>query len=126
MAPEVIWRNYDERCDLWSIGVIAYNLLCGIAPFGGCYGEKDRQLIAKRILHARYTFEPAGVWACVSNEAKQFIRRLLVADASQRPTAKEAKTSPWLLDQTVYKTCPVLPEQLIWDPIIDCNLHENC
>ena len=36
MAPEVICGSHLPRtCDMWSIGVIAYLLLCGYPPFGG-------------------------------------------------------------------------------------------
>jgi len=38
MAPEVLTGHYDYKCDLWSIGVIAFKLLCGSLPF---YGPTD-------------------------------------------------------------------------------------
>ena len=34
MAPEVIKESYDEKCDLWSAGIILYILLSGQHPFG--------------------------------------------------------------------------------------------
>lgn len=35
VSPEVLEGNYDKRCDLWAVGVIAYILLSGIPPFNG-------------------------------------------------------------------------------------------
>merc|ERR1719502_2160404 len=45
MAPEVMRRRYGPACDLWSIGVIAYMLLCGSAPFEGPDDRTIRRLI---------------------------------------------------------------------------------
>ena len=42
MAPEVIKSNYNHKCDMWSIGVILYDLLVGFPPF---YGETEQETI---------------------------------------------------------------------------------
>lgn len=42
MAPEIIeGTKYDKSCDMWSIGVIAYFLLCGMPPF---FAKDDRAI----------------------------------------------------------------------------------
>mmetsp|Transcript_9796 Transcript_9796/g.21205 ORF Transcript_9796/g.21205 Transcript_9796/m.21205 type:complete len:1067 (-) Transcript_9796:123-3323(-) len=96
VAPEVIKGSYDERCDVWAIGVITYLLLSGEPPFGGCGGPETLMQVQQNILRGDFVFEPLDIWETVSQEAKDFIRSLLVVDPIDRPTARMAKESRWL------------------------------
>lgn len=40
MAPEVINKYYNMKCDVWSLGILLYILLSGSAPFSGDTPEK--------------------------------------------------------------------------------------
>lgn len=77
-------------------GVITYLLLSGEPPFGGCGGPETLMQVRDNILCGAFEFEPADIWATVSQEAKDFIKSLLVIDPMDRPTARQAKESKWL------------------------------
>ena len=96
VAPEVIRGSYDERCDIWAIGVIAFLLLSGEPPFGGCGGPEPLLTVRANILACNYEFEPDDVWCLVSNKGKEFVNSLLVLDPQSRPTAREAQKGAWI------------------------------
>jgi calcium-dependent protein kinase len=98
VAPEVIRGSYDERCDVWAIGVIAFLLLSGDPPFGGCGGPEPLMLVRSNILKGYFRFEPEDVWANVSSLAKEFIKLLLKVDPKDRPTAQTAQQHPWVVE----------------------------
>ena len=95
-APEVLTLDqtgYSDAVDLWSIGIITYVLLCGYPPF---YAKEQRELFTQ-ILNADYEF-PEEDWAQISEDAKDFIRHLLVVDPNERMTATQALHHKWLAD----------------------------
>jgi len=94
VAPEVITAEgtYDNAVDMWSVGVITYVLLCGFSPFGG---SGDASLLFERIIKAEYDF-PDPEWTNISEQAKDFIKRLLVKDANERWTADQCRKHEWL------------------------------
>eukprot|EP00566_Odontella_aurita_P004014 CAMPEP_0113570380 /NCGR_PEP_ID=MMETSP0015_2-20120614/24932_1 /TAXON_ID=2838 /ORGANISM="Odontella" /LENGTH=1169 /DNA_ID=CAMNT_0000473145 /DNA_START=72 /DNA_END=3581 /DNA_ORIENTATION=- /assembly_acc=CAM_ASM_000160 len=96
VAPEVIRGCYDERCDVWAIGVITFLLLSGDPPFGGCGGPEPLMTVRENILRGQFEFEPEDVWENVSPQAIEFIKKLLVTDPNHRPTARETQRSSWL------------------------------
>lgn len=91
VAPEVLTGHYDEKCDMWSLGVLTYVLLDGRAPF---MGRNDRQTY-KLIRTGNYSF-PEDRWQNISEQAKHFVSRLLEVDPKLRPSAEEALEYPWL------------------------------
>ena len=92
IAPEVLNNLYNEKCDLWSCGVIMFILLCGCPPF---YGKNDQE-IYKAIKSGKFDFSQK-IWESVSQEAKNLITKLLDLDFDKRPTAEEAIKDPWFL-----------------------------
>lgn len=91
VAPEVLKKQYTKSCDMWSIGVIAYILLCGYPPF---YGDSDNQIFDS-VKAGKFDF-PSPEWDTISDDAKDFICCLLKMDASQRLTAGQALNHTWI------------------------------
>lgn len=69
IAPEVLKQNYDERCDVWSIGVLMYILLSGCPPFDG---ETDDEII-QAIKVGKYSLD-GGIWPHISDEGKALVK----------------------------------------------------
>ncbi|XP_026062854.1 myosin light chain kinase 3 isoform X1 [Carassius auratus] len=98
LSPEVV--NYDFvsfNTDMWSLGVITYMLLSGLSPF---LGDEDSETL-NNILACQWNFEE-DEFSEVSEEAKDFISKLLVVDKSWRIGATEALKHPWLSDPAVH------------------------
>ncbi|XP_042406958.1 CDPK-related kinase 3-like [Zingiber officinale] len=94
VAPEVLHRSYSTEADMWSIGVIAYILLCGSRPFWA----RTESGIFRAVLRADPNFDESP-WPTISLEAKDFVRRLLNKDYRKRMSAAKALSHPWLRDE---------------------------
>lgn len=95
-APEVIREEYDERCDVWSVGVVTFTLLSGKKPFEALTLKgKNKGSVAASILMGRCCYRKSD-WSILSKEAMSFTRHLLVHDYRLRCSAAEALKHPWL------------------------------
>merc|ERR1712241_848355 len=115
MAPEIVEAfiedneldlKYDKRCDLWSLGVMLYILVCGYPPFSGQCGANcgwnlgeacdDCQAnLFNNIQEGRFEFH-TNEWMHISDEAKDLISGLLIKDARLRLSAASVLAHPWL------------------------------
>lgn len=91
ISPEVLQGKYNQKCDIWSAGVILYAILSGSFPFDG---KTDKE-IYKAIIKRKYDFKKE-VWNNISNEAKDLISHLL-CDEDKRYSAEMALNHPWLV-----------------------------
>jgi mitogen-activated protein kinase-activated protein kinase 2 len=105
VAPEILKAKlavtnytlfYDIACDIWSLGVIMYILLCGYPPF---YAQNNKSKITpnmrRKILEGTYSF-PDKEWAHTSSAAKQLIDGMLQTDPTKRFTIDEVMKSEWI------------------------------
>jgi calcium-dependent protein kinase len=91
-------NNYNEKCDIWSCGIILYTMLCGHPPFCG----NEENSIKAKILHSKLTF-PSKDFKNVSSEAIEYIKSLLTYNPEERPSAEEALRNSWLNEDSNFK-----------------------
>ena len=94
IAPEVLKKNYNAKCDIWSCGIIMYILLTGYPPFTG----KDNKTIMQKIMRGEYKTEPLQK-KC--NACKDLLKKLLEKDINTRIRADAALNHKWF---DIYKS----------------------
>ena len=113
-APELIRictgsssAPYNERCDVWSLGVICYILLCGAFPFDV---RPPVHELNRKICTGAYSFNKPA-FSTVTQEGKDFISALLTVDPAKRPTAADALQHGWITgtpELALNARCPAL------------------
>ena len=92
LAPEVLALDYGPACDVWSLGVVLYILLCGYPPFSG----RTRQEVQQETRLGRFRFH-LPEWEHISLEAQDLIRRMLDVHPRLRIRMDQVLKHPWLL-----------------------------
>ena len=113
LAPEVLAREpYGPSVDLWTAGVLAYELMHGKTPFGRSFSDdesseedEDEEDLCDRGQRIRFSDD-------ISDEACDFIMQVLVTEPARRPTLAQAAAHCWLDEENVSPPT-VLPVQIV-------------
>lgn len=92
VAPEILeGASYGKPVDIWSIGIITYILLAGYPPFH----DDSQPILFRKIRKGKYYYD-SPYWDNVSDDAKEFISKMLVVDPAQRSTASDLLQHKWI------------------------------
>lgn len=91
-SPEMARDICGQRSDVWSAGVVMYQILAGRVPF-----LKDTDAATLSLLQKGPEVKFSGSrWKNISQDAKDCIRLMLTPDPKMRPTASQVLQHPWL------------------------------
>ena len=100
MAPELVTQQYDCKCDVWSLGMVAYQLLTGHLPFWEDVRKESLSDVWKAILTEEINWNKPEL-TCLSPSAQDFLKALLQKDPKMRVSAHDALHLPWLVEEGV-------------------------
>ena len=103
ISPEVLQGKYDEKCDIWSAGVILYIIICGYPCFNG---EDDDEIFAA-IQKGKIAF-PSPEWDDISDDVKKLIKKMCCSP-EKRLTAEQVLNETWVKDNAPNSNKTLLP-----------------
>lgn len=90
IAPEVLNRFYNEKCDVWSLGVILYIMLSGEPPFKG---SEDVEIL-DRVKNGSLEFKK-NIWSMISRPAKELIEKMIERNIKKRKNLDDILKDDW-------------------------------
>eukprot|EP01034_Spumella_vulgaris_P028993 gene28993-35960_t len=93
-APEVISQAYGPQADVWALGCVLFEMLCGEGAFNFQKGDTESALY-KRIASGDYDLSGPN-WKKISSEAKDLLTHMLHTNPTKRFTASECLLHPWV------------------------------
>ena len=103
VAPEVFKGNYNEKCDIWSCGIILYMMLTGQPPYNG----RDSKEILRQLEANPFSVHPED-FPDLSAEVLDLINKMLIIDPNLRISAVESISHPWIQSYKHRKESPEL------------------
>jgi mitogen-activated protein kinase-activated protein kinase 2 len=125
VSPEVLGSDkYDASCDIWSLGVIMYILICGYPPFYSHHGKPISPGMKKRIRAGEYRF-PEDEWKNVSLDAKTLIIGMLETDPKKRLKIRDIMRSNWISQYIDVPSTPLPSIEILKEDIDQWNDIRN-
>eukprot|EP00291_Cryptomonas_curvata_P006299 CAMPEP_0172188762 /NCGR_PEP_ID=MMETSP1050-20130122/22135_1 /TAXON_ID=233186 /ORGANISM="Cryptomonas curvata, Strain CCAP979/52" /LENGTH=474 /DNA_ID=CAMNT_0012863355 /DNA_START=202 /DNA_END=1623 /DNA_ORIENTATION=- len=98
----LVKAGYGPPVDVWSVGIMTYECLCGFTPFQ----SEDPRTTLRLTVRGAFDF-PSPYWDHISDAAKDFIRLTLTLDPGRRPTAQSCLSNPWIAEARAPPTHPL-------------------